>query len=90
MLGHDYGSTVIKAVRSHMGIVLSYDKAVCYWQLPEHLQQVVLDTDREAAAALIEAAGSDLDEWQLLWDGRTAGREWLVARALAERNAKAL
>jgi hypothetical protein len=83
MLGHDYHDSVIRKVKAHIGIKQSRVYNTIMWTLPEHLQQIVLDADRQAAAELAEATGKSLDEWQVLWDEH-AGREWLVARALAE------
>jgi hypothetical protein len=81
MLGHDFANSVLLKVKAHIGIESLRERGVAMWRLPEHLQQIVLDTDRAMAAELVKAA--DLDEFEVLWS-ECAGREWLMARALAE------
>jgi hypothetical protein len=73
---------MIRTVRAYYGIEVQLWHAVPVWTLPEHLQQIVLDTDRAMAAELVTV--TDLEQWQALWAKCPKGREWLVARALAE------
>jgi hypothetical protein len=88
LVGHAVNPVNIRELRLQLGIEQHYDhsnKGKSTWALPQHLWPEVTDTDRELAAALLEAAGAeDPDKFAQLWDERADIRGWQTGMALAQ------
>jgi hypothetical protein len=88
MVGRDVPSSNLREIARKLGIEQQYDiQHASYWTLPKHLWLEVIDTDRELAQALIsQAIDTEFGAFAAYWTEHVAhaGRQWQVARVLAE------
>ena len=79
MIERQVNPATMRVLRRHLGIELSYQRAVAYWTLPTHLMPEVTEADRKLARAMVRGKVRFATLWR-----QASGRHQQVAEALAE------